>query len=164
MTLEVLLWDLKGFVPSSIKVTTGYHFHIFRTGRSRVVAWRSTIADDLNLQVGMAILPRLALTRPAPPPPARVFPAPQRWWGGDGAIFCPRTPRRGKDEFSIFIPAPPRPRLALIMTIIVNLVNPKSLIFKVKHKILDKIFFILNLLLLPLTLLPSLLSIHVFQF
>ena len=115
--------------------------------------------------LGMAILPCPALTRPAPPHPARVFPAPQRWWGGDGAIFCPRTPGRGGDGFSIFIPAPPRPRTALIIrTIIVNLVNPKSLIFKVEHKTLDKFFFILNLLLLPLALLPSLLSIHVFQF
>ena len=61
-------------------------------------------------ELGMAILPRPALTRPAPPHPARVFPAPQRWWGGDGAIFCPRTPGRGGDGFSIFIPAlsPPR--------------------------------------------------------
>ena len=99
------------------------------------------------------------------PYPAPVFPAPQRWWGGDGAIFCPRTSGRGGDGFSIFIPAPSPPRPALIIrTIIVNLVNPKSLIFKVKHKTLDKIFFILNLLLLPLALLPSLLSIHVFQF
>ena len=104
-----------------------------------------------SIWLGMAILPR-----PAPPHPTQVFPAPQRWWGGDGAIFCPCTPRRGGDGFSIFIPASPRPCPILIRTIIVNLVNPKSLIFKVKHKTLDKIFFILNLLLLPLTLLPSL--------
>ena len=93
---------------------------------------------------------------PAPPHPAWVFPTSQKRWGGDGAIFCPRTSRRGRDGFSIFIPAPPRPRPALIRTIFVNLVNSKSLIFKVKHKTLDKIFFILNLLLLLLTLLPSL--------
>ena len=83
---------------------------------------------------------------PAPPHPARVFPTPQRWWGGDEAIFCPRTPGRGGDGFSILsppcpIPATPRPCPALIRTIIVNLVNPKSLIFKVKHMTLDKIFF-----------------------
>ena len=39
--------------------------------------------------------------------PAPPRPAPQRWWGGDGAIFCPRTMGRGGDGFSIFIPNPP---------------------------------------------------------
>ena len=45
----MLLWDVNGSMPSSIKVTTGYHSHIFRTGRSEVVAWKSTITYDLNL-------------------------------------------------------------------------------------------------------------------
>ena len=49
--------------------------------------------------LGMAILPH----------PVWVFPVPQRWWGGDGAIFCPPPPRRGGDGFSICIPNPPRP-------------------------------------------------------
>ena len=80
-----------------------------------------------------------------------------------GQYFVP-APRGGAGMGLVFLSLP-RPRPALIIrTIIVNLVNPKSLIFKVEHKTLDKIFFILNLLLLPLALLPSLLSIHVFQF
>ena len=69
-----------------------------------------------------------------------------------GQYFVP-APRGGEGMGLVFLSSP---RLALIRTIIVNLVNPKSLIFKVKHKTLDKIFFILNLLLLPLNLLPSL--------
>ena len=47
--LEVLLWDLKGILPSSFKVTTENHSHIIRFGRSEVVATRSYIVDDLNL-------------------------------------------------------------------------------------------------------------------
>jgi len=38
-------------VPSSIKVTTGYHSYIFKIGRSEVVASRSTIVEDLNLDL-----------------------------------------------------------------------------------------------------------------
>ena len=34
--------------------------------------------------------------------PARVFAAPQRWWGGDGVKFQPRTTRRGGDGFRLF--------------------------------------------------------------
>ena len=49
-TLEVLLWDLKGIVSSSFKVTSGNHSHIIRFGRSKVVVTRSTTTDDLNLQ------------------------------------------------------------------------------------------------------------------
>ena len=89
-------------------------------------------------------------------PPYNGFSRPAKVVERDGAIFCSRISRRGEDGFNIFIHALSRPQPALIMTIIVNLVNPKSVIFKVKHKTLDKIFFILNLLLLPLTLLPSL--------
>ena len=55
-----------------------------------------------SLRVGMAILPHPTLT--APPRPAL-----QMWWGGDGAIFCPRTLGGGGDGFSIFIPNLPRP-------------------------------------------------------
>ena len=50
MTLEVLLWDLTGTVPSPFKVTTGNHSYIIRTGRFEVAATRSYIADDSNLQ------------------------------------------------------------------------------------------------------------------
>ena len=50
MIFEVLLWDLKGSVPSSIEVTTGYHSYIFRIDRSEVATWRLIIVDDLNLQ------------------------------------------------------------------------------------------------------------------
>ena len=82
--------------------------------------------------LGMAIFSRPALTHLVPARPVRVFPNPQRWWSGNGAIFCPRTPGRGGNRLSIFIPNPPWP--TLIRTIIVNLVNPKSLIFKLKHK------------------------------
>ena len=51
----------------------------------------------------------------------------------------------GRDGFSFFYPQPALPcsHPALIRTIIVNLENLKSLIFKVKHKTCDKIFFIL---------------------
>ena len=69
--------------------------------------------------------PHPTLTCPVPPRPGRVFPVLQRWWGGDGAIFCPRTMGRGGDGFSIFIPNPPRPVPTLIRTIIVNLVIRK---------------------------------------
>ena len=37
-TLEVLLWDLKGIVPSSFKVTTINHSYIIRSGRFEVSA------------------------------------------------------------------------------------------------------------------------------
>ena len=50
MTLEVLLWDLKGIIHSPFKVTTRNHSHTFRTNRSEVTAMRSYIANDLNLQ------------------------------------------------------------------------------------------------------------------
>ena len=97
----------------------------------------------------MAILPRPALTRPTP----HGFSPPRKGGGARmGQYFVP-VPRGGAGMSLVFL-SPSRP--ALIRTIIVNLVNPKSLIFKVKHKTLDKILFILNLLLLPLTLLPSL--------
>ena len=42
--LEVLLWDLKGTVPSLFKVTTGNHSYNIRTGRSKVAVSRSYIA------------------------------------------------------------------------------------------------------------------------
>ena len=48
MTLEVLFWDLKGTMHSPFKVTTEYHSHTIRTGKSKVAATRSTTADDLN--------------------------------------------------------------------------------------------------------------------
>ena len=48
-TLEVLLWDLKGIMPYSFKVTTRNHSHTIRTGRSEIAAIRSITADDLNL-------------------------------------------------------------------------------------------------------------------
>ena len=69
-------------------------------------------------------LPRGAGTKYCP------IPAPPPLQGGEN----PHGAGRGKDGFSIFIPNSPRPHPALIRTIIVNLVNPKSLIFKVKHK------------------------------
>ena len=52
MTLEVLFWDLKGTMPSPIKVTTGNHSHTIRTDRFEVVATRSYIAKDLKFWVG----------------------------------------------------------------------------------------------------------------
>ena len=48
--LEVLLWDLKGILPSSFKVTTENHSHIIRFGRSEVAATRLTTFNDLDLQ------------------------------------------------------------------------------------------------------------------
>ena len=50
MTLKVLLWDLKGTVPSPFRVTTINHSHTFRTNRFEVAVTRSYIANDLNLQ------------------------------------------------------------------------------------------------------------------
>ena len=50
ITLEVLLWDLKGAMPSLFNVTTRNHSHIIKTGRSKVAALRLYIANDLNLQ------------------------------------------------------------------------------------------------------------------
>ena len=52
MTLEVLLWDLKGVVPSLFKVTTGNHSHTIIIGRSKVAAIRLKTVDDLNFWVG----------------------------------------------------------------------------------------------------------------
>ena len=43
MTLEVLLWDLKGTVHSPFKVTTRNYSHTIRIGRSKVAATRSYI-------------------------------------------------------------------------------------------------------------------------
>ena len=54
-TLEVLLWDLKSIVSSSIKVTNGNHSHTIRTGRSEFATARSTIADDLNFKGGLGV-------------------------------------------------------------------------------------------------------------
>ena len=47
-TLKVLLRDLKGIVPSPFKVTTRNYSYTIKTGRSKVCATRSTIADDLK--------------------------------------------------------------------------------------------------------------------
>ena len=41
MTLEVLLWNLKGTMPSPFKVTTGNHSHTIRTDRFEIVGTRS---------------------------------------------------------------------------------------------------------------------------
>ena len=78
----------------------------------------------------MAILPRPSQLRPM-----RVFPAPQRWWGGGGARFQPRTTGQGGDGFRLFRPALPRPfpspsHPALLRVIIVNFSYPKTLLFK----------------------------------
>ena len=59
------------------------------------------------------------LTRPSQLRPMQIFPAPQRWWGGDGAKFLPHTTRQDGDEFRLFRPNPPcsapsLPGLALI--------------------------------------------------
>ena len=54
MTLEVLLWDLKGVVPSPFKVTTGNHSHSIRTSRSKVAATRSTTTGDLKPLSGIS--------------------------------------------------------------------------------------------------------------
>ena len=53
-TLEVLLWDLKGIVYSSIKVTSGNHSHIIRSGRFEVAATRSTTDGDLKPLSGIS--------------------------------------------------------------------------------------------------------------
>ena len=47
-TLKVPLRDLKCTVSSSFKITTGNYSHTIKTGRSKVCATRSTIADDLK--------------------------------------------------------------------------------------------------------------------
>ena len=52
MTLEVLFWDLKGIVLLLSKSLPEFHLHIIRTDKSKVVATRSTTADDLKLWVG----------------------------------------------------------------------------------------------------------------
>ena len=54
MTLEVLLWDLKGTMPSPFKVTTGNHSYIIRIGRSKVATTRSTTVDDLKSLSGIS--------------------------------------------------------------------------------------------------------------
>ena len=41
-------------MPSPFKVTTRYYFHTIRTGRSRIAATRSTIADDLKPLSGIS--------------------------------------------------------------------------------------------------------------
>ena len=54
MTLEVLLWDLKGTVLSSFKVTTENHSHTIRIGKSKVATTRSTTANDLKPLSGIS--------------------------------------------------------------------------------------------------------------
>ena len=55
-TLEVLLWDLKGIMPSSFKFTARNHSHIIRSSRSEVAGTRTTIADDLKVtRVGACV-------------------------------------------------------------------------------------------------------------
>ena len=54
--LELLLWDLKGAMPSPFKVTTENHSHTIRTGRSNVAATRSTTAGDLKPLSGISKL------------------------------------------------------------------------------------------------------------
>ena len=60
-----------------------------------------------NTRGGNFAPPRL--TRPSPFRPVRVFPAPQRWWGGDGVRFQTRITGRGGDGFTLFRPTPPHP-------------------------------------------------------
>ena len=93
---------------------------------------------NLICRRGMTILPR-----PAHPTPPRFSLLYKDGGVGMGKYFVPAP--WGRDGFSIFIPtlSLPRPHPAIIKTIIVNLVNSKSLIFKVEHKTWDKIFFIL---------------------
>ena len=75
----------------------------------------------------------------APPHPAPCrFSLPRKGGGVRmGQYFVP-APQGRVGMNLVFLsptrPAPPRPHPALIKTIIVNLVNSKSLIFKVKHK------------------------------
>ena len=47
------------------------------------------------------------LTRPSPLRPVRVFPAPQRWWGGDGWDFRPAP--RGRAGMGLHFLSPLRP-------------------------------------------------------
>ena len=56
MTLEVLLWDLKGNVPSPFKVTIRNHFHTIRIDRTEVAATRSYIVDDLTFKGGLGVI------------------------------------------------------------------------------------------------------------
>ena len=58
---------------------------------------------------------------------------------GQYVVLAPQ----GQAGMGLIFLSPPSPHPTLIRTIIVNLVNLKSLIFKLKHKTWDKIFFIL---------------------
>ena len=50
------MWDLKGNVPSSIKVTARIHSYSIRSSRSEVVATKSTTANDLKVtRVGACV-------------------------------------------------------------------------------------------------------------
>ena len=49
------------------------------------------------------------LTCPTPLCPAQVLPAPQRWWGSNGARFQLHTMGQGGVGFRLFRPTPPYP-------------------------------------------------------
>ena len=70
------------------------------------------------------------LTRPSPLRPARVFPAPQRRWSGDGARFQPYGAGMGLGFLDPPLPIPAPPRPTLLKVIIVNFSYPKTLLFK----------------------------------
>ena len=94
---------------------------------SRILPWKfgQTLDEVFNIwiqddDIGMAILPH---------------PAPQRWWGGDGARFQPRTTGWGGDGFRLFRLTLPHPFLspsqpALLRIIIVYFLYLKTLLFK----------------------------------
>ena len=90
------------------------------------------------------------LTCPSPLRSARVFPSPQRWWGGDGARFQPHTTGQGGDGFRLFRPTSPRPspspsppRPALLKVIIVNFSYPKILLFKQTYQYQLILFYLM---------------------
>ena len=52
-------------MPSPFKVTIGNHSYTIRTGRSKVAASRSYIANELNLQGGLGVTNwRVCVTKP----------------------------------------------------------------------------------------------------
>ena len=88
------------------------------------------------------------LTRPSPLPSTRVFPIPQRWWGGYAVRFQPRTMGQGGDGFRVFRPTPPcpspsPPRPALLRVIIVNFSYSKTLLFKQTYQYQLILFYLI---------------------
>ena len=136
LVLEILICLIKHFLKRYIMVTQSLEDQTLFGWNGCLIPSHSVIVINLNFKGVFQILPFFfllkknyynqtfficlgietrdgnsappRLTRPSPLRPVRVFPAPQRWWGGDGVRFQTRTTGRGGDGFTLFRPTLPR--------------------------------------------------------